>query len=89
MIEVAAQWMDFGLALGVAMSDLKTISSEHKSHPKSCLREVVLTWLKKKYNVQENGPPTWKLLCSAVRARGGADNPALADRIESKMMKHV
>ena len=45
------------------------------------LRKVISNWLRKNYNVQRFGEPTWKGLVEAVAASNGGNNIALAQRI--------
>ena len=81
VIDVAAKWEEFGTALGIIPSDLEVIQQKRENSDQR-LREVLLTWLRQRYDVKKFGPPTWKNLCGAVRSKIGADNPALAMKIE-------
>ena len=48
---LAAQWHDFGLALGIYNSDLQSIRISNNSRASDCLREMLAQWLKQNYNV--------------------------------------
>ena len=45
---------------------------------------MLLLWLRKKYNVQKFGTPTWKRLVKAVSDPAGGENPSLARDITSR-----
>ena len=67
------------LALGVPDAD--TIASTCRDNPKECLRTVLEKWLKRSYNTQKHGLPTWRKLVGAVANDNGGDNPALAETV--------
>ena len=45
---------------------------------------VVLEYLKRNYNVEKFGAPTWKKIVDAVRKPAGGNNNAEADKIAKK-----
>ena len=69
------------LALGLKLSDAKTIASTCHDNPKECLRTMLEKWLNRSYNTQKHGLPTWRKLVGAVANDNGGDNPALAEKI--------
>ena len=46
--------------------------------------EVITEWLKRNYDVNRFGPPTWKALIDAVEHRAGGNNRAEAEEIASR-----
>ncbi len=40
--------------------------------------DVLLAWLRQRYNVTKYGPPTWHMLMGAVDSPAGGNNHALA-----------
>ena len=54
--KLAAQWHDFGLALGIPNSDLESIQSSSNS-ARVCLRKMLVQWLKQNYDVST--PPMY------------------------------
>jgi len=74
-------WRNMCFALGLRPAVADTISATHCGNPKQCLREVIIKWLRKTYDVDRHGPPTWRTLVKAVSDRAGGDNPALAEEI--------
>ena len=45
------------------------------------LKTIINDWLKKNYNVEKHGPPTWKALVKAVQSPYGGDDSELAEKI--------
>ena len=43
--------------------------------------KIINKWLWWDYDTRTHGPPTWKMLADAVRARTGGNNANLADKI--------
>ena len=67
-------------ALGLRPAVAETIFATHVD-PEQCLREVIIRWLRKTYDVDRHGPPTWRTLVKAVSDKAGGNNPALAEGI--------
>ena len=55
--KLAAQWHDFGLALGIPNSYLESIQSSSNHTPHVCLRKMLAQWLNQNYNVST--PPMY------------------------------
>ena len=49
---LAAEWWDLGNSLGVRSSDLNAIRKVYAYYPHTCLTEMLMMWLKQKYNVR-------------------------------------
>ena len=77
---MATNWRDIGLALGISDSKLEEIEA-NKASVKDRLTDMLRLWLKKSYNVEKYGDPSWQTLREAVRNPVGADSPAGADKI--------
>lgn len=69
LLEVAYNWHNIGVFLGVPNYELKCIENDYKKS-KDCLREMLTEWLK-----QPN--PTWKQLAEAVEKF----DPTVAEKI--------
>jgi hypothetical protein len=80
---VAHRWNDVGLALRLNPDTLKTVEAQYRD-PKSCLREVLTEWLKKSYDTNRFGQPSWRLLVRAVAHPAGGNNRALAEQIAAR-----
>lgn len=79
------KYSSLGLALRLRDYDLKAIS---QAYPNECeneiaLKEVLLVWLRQRYNVERFGPPTWRMLVEAVDNATGGNDHELAKKIAS------
>ena len=83
VLDLAGMWRDMCFALGLRPAVADTIVATCEN-PKQCLRQVIIRWLKKMYDVSKHGPPTWRTLVKAVSDKAGGDNPALAEEIAKK-----
>ena len=72
-----------GQSLRLDIDELKAIR-DTSPNADQALEEVILLWLKKKYNVEKYGPPTWRMLVEAVDRKRGGNNHELAKKIASK-----
>ena len=81
VLDLAGTWRDMCCALGLRPAVADTISVTYCGNPERYLREVIIRWLRKAYNVDRHGPPTWRALVKAVSDKAGGNNPALAEGI--------
>ena len=72
------------LALRLPPSDQSEISTAYLGNPEECLRAVLVKWLKKGYNYQKFGSPTWRMLVEAVVDPTGGNDSALANFLIQK-----
>ena len=77
------KWREIGVVLGLEENVLNRIEHENRDLM-SCLRKMVSEWLKKNYNIERFGEPTWLKLAAAVRSSVGGSNSALAQEIARK-----
>lgn len=80
---VSANWKKMGVALRLDPNTLDGIAG-NGGDPTACLTSVVTRWLKKNYNVERFGEPTWQWLVEAVGDPTGGANKALAGDIARK-----
>ena len=80
---VAANWRDIGIFLRIRPSQLETIQVQGYT-PMESMREMLITWLQRNYNVERFGEPTWKKLVEAVSHSAGGGNSSLAMKIASE-----
>ena len=80
LLPVVARWKGIGLALRLDPSQLDEIESDNRNST-DCLTRILTLWLKKAYNTERFGEPSWELLARAVAHPAGGDNPALAKEI--------
>ena len=81
MIPLASEWQDITLAMGIKQSDIDTIHTQYPGLPYGCLKAALGKWLRKGYNVEKHGPPTWKKVVEVVADQAGGKNPAFAKKI--------
>ena len=51
LADLAGEWMNLGISLGVRKSSLDPIQSANTHSPSNCLREMLTLWLRKSYIV--------------------------------------
>ena len=87
VMDVAGKWRALGLALRLRSPDLDIIEKKcGNSDPTECLRGTLQAWLQQRYDVQKHGPPSWDILCKAVKARAGGNNHTCRYNIQNTYM---
>ena len=81
VFDVAPKWRGFGEALHLSLILLKYIEGDHKFDTDACLHRVLFEYLKKNYDYDEHGNPSWRKIVEAISDRTGGDNNALALRV--------
>ena len=78
-------YYSLGRSLRLLTDDLKAIREAYpsESDAEQALEDVLLLWLRQKYNVKKFGPPTWRMLVEAVDKKAGGNNHDLAEEIAS------
>ena len=84
LLGVAAKWRGIGGGLRLRAAVLDTIQEANQGDPEECLSRVVLEWLRKNYNTERFGEPTWQGLVEVVATPAGGNNNDLAAKIASK-----
>ena len=82
-MDIKSNYYHLGRELGVPPSELDTIRKTFHQDMEQALNEVLLVWLRQRYNVERFGPPTWWRLVEAVDSSAGGGT-ALAMAIASK-----
>lgn len=57
---------------------LEEIESAHWRFPHEALEKAISQWLKKAYDTQKYGVPSWQKLVAAIACEAGGNNPAAA-----------
>ena len=84
VITLHGKFLSLGRALRLKADDLDTIRRENAHDANQALNDVLLLWLRQKYNVKRFGEPTWRMLVQAVDSPAGGNNHALAKKIAFK-----
>ena len=66
--------------LKLSQGSLNAIKIETPDYAEA-MGKIINSWLKRNYDTEKHGPPTWKMLADAVRAHNGGNNASLADKI--------
>ena len=72
-------WYDLGLNFRLSPDSLDMIEEDHRSTKKR-LQAVLLQWLRKGYNIQKYGLPSWAALADAVKPINHALAMTIKDR---------
>ena len=78
VLDLTPKWMAVGLMLGIRFTDLESISAAYHENPNKCLKEALALWLKRAYNTERNGLPTWNKMVEVAADPIAGENPALA-----------
>ena len=79
---IKSVYFSLGQCLQLEITDLESIRIA-KNGTEQALTDTMKLWLQKKYNVDEFGPPTWRMLVEAIDQEAGGNNPELAKKIAS------
>ena len=83
-MSISARYYNLGIELGLPPGTLEAIQQIHSNDIAQALTQVLLLWLRRQYDVETHGPPTWQRLREAVGSPVGGGNPALAEEIAEK-----
>ena len=83
LVGVAHKWKKVGLALRLDPNLLRRIEAK-KNDVEDNLSDVLEEWLKKSYDTESFGDPSWKLLVDAVAHPFGGEDRALPMEIAAK-----
>ena len=81
------KYYQLGLALGLPVGELETIKTGFPHNIDQALTEMLLLWLRQKYDTVSHGCPTWQGLVRAVINQTHGNNYALAMDIASNHHK--
>ena len=81
VIDIAHKWQQFGGALRIHQAKLEEIKAGLGSVPRECLTKTVQEFLKKNYDWQEHGQPSWRQVVIAVGHKAGGADTELALQI--------
>lgn len=75
VIDIAPNWKGFGRALRLPQNLLNRIAAQPGTNPETCLTDTLTAFLKKNYDFDEYGVPSWRMIVEAVGHKvGGRDN---------------
>ena len=77
-MSIIAEYYKFGISLRLKPGELQAIRKSCGQDVDQAFTDVLLAWLRQRYNIAKYGPPTWRMLVRAVDSPAGGNNPALA-----------
>ena len=80
VMDIAHKWRGLGLVLRLKPALLSAIEADH-AHVDTRLERVLTEWLKRSYDTDKYGEPSWEQLVAAVAHRVGGNDHALAETI--------
>ena len=83
-MRIKVRYYQLGIALGLPPRELEAIQQIHSHNVAQALTQVLLIWLRQRYNVEKFGRPTWQRLREAVDSPSGGENSAFAEKIAKK-----
>ena len=84
LVSIKARYYQLGIVLGLPPGELEAIRKTQSQDMEVALIQVLLLWLRQRYNTEKYGHPTWQRLREAVDSPAGGENPALAEEIAKK-----
>lgn len=84
MIQLAGRWTAIGRGFGFDSGRLDMIRTDNHGNCAECLSGMLTCWLKKNYDVEVFGKPTWRTVVKVVGSSTAGDNCALALEIAGR-----
>ena len=80
LMPLLIKWREIGTALGLLHSVLEIIEAANGENTRMCMQGVLVQYVRKSYNCDRFGDPSWMCICKAVAhpAGGGSEETALA-----------
>ena len=78
---LASKWRPVEIGLGLNSSRIDNIKALCRGKPKENIREVVSDFLKKRYNTEKFGEPSWQSVVRVVAHPAAGDDRELAAKI--------
>ena len=78
---LASKWRLVGIGLGLNSSRVDNIQDLCHGKPKESIGEVVSDFLKKRYNTEKFGEPSWQSVVKVVAHPAAGDDKELAKKI--------
>ena len=75
---VVGRWKAIGRGFRIDSGHLDQIQTDNQSDCEECLSGVLTYWLRKNYDVELFGEPTWKTVVKVVAHSAAGNNCALA-----------
>ena len=84
LIPLLTKWKEIGTALGLRHSALEIIEATDKGGARMCMQGMLVQYVRKSYNCDRFGDPSWMCLCKAIAHPAGGNNEELAQTISKE-----
>ena len=84
LIPLLTKWKEIGTALGLRHSALEIIEATNKGGARMCMQGMLVQYVRKSYNCDRFGDPSWMCLCKAIAHPAGGNNEELAESISKE-----
>ena len=81
---IVCSWKAIGRGLRIGSGRLDMIQEDNSRNSKECLSEMLTCWLKRNYDVERFGKPSWRAVVKVVAHPAAGDNCTLALNIAEK-----
>ena len=81
MMSVVGRWKAIGRGFRIDSGHLDKIQTDNHGDCEECLSSVLTCWLRKNYDVELFGEPTWRMVVKMVAHPAAGNDYALALRI--------
>ena len=78
IVSITAEYYKLGIGLRLKLGELQAICKSRGQDIDQAFTDVLLAWLRQRYDVAKHGPPTWRMLVKAVDSPAGGNNHTLA-----------
>ena len=81
---VVGRWKAIGEGLRLDLGTLEQIETMDNRNPRNCMSATLKQWLRRNYDVEQFGEPTWRAVVKVVGHSAAGNNCALAMSIAGK-----
>ena len=78
IVSITAEYYKLGIGLRLKLGELQAICKSRGQDIDQAFTDVLLAWLRQRYDIAKYGPPTWRMLVKAVDSPAGGNNHTLA-----------
>ena len=78
LMPIVGSWKAIGRGLRIDSGRLDMVQKDNSGDSKECLSEILTCWLKRNYDSERFGEPSWQAVVKVVACPAAGDNHALA-----------
>ena len=80
---ISARFTTLAIQLGLPPVTVETVMKDYTT-VRECLQMLLLLWLRRNYDTECDGLPSWRMLCAAVASEAGGSDKRLALEIAAQ-----